>query len=65
MESKLHRSGKSTYAMMLFLFKICLSALLVVLGRLLTMGPKLPEGYEDALGFHYGSTSKPLVLKNH
>ena len=40
--------------MTLFLLKTCLSILLVVLGKVLTMGPGLPEGYEDERGFHFG-----------
>ena len=44
--------------MKLFFLKLCLSVLLLALGRLLTLGAKLPEGYEDELGFHYGSLSK-------
>ena len=43
--------------MTLFLLKICVSAVLVALGKVLTMGPGLPEGYEDERGFHYGTIS--------
>lgn len=41
--------------MMLLLLKTCLSILLVALGKVLTMGPGLPEGYEDEGGFHFGA----------
>jgi hypothetical protein len=44
--------------MTVILLKACYSILLVALGRILTMDPKLPEGYEDSLGFHYGSLPK-------
>jgi hypothetical protein len=40
--------------MTLILIKISFSVLLVALGKVLTMGPKLPEGYEDDRGFHFG-----------
>jgi hypothetical protein len=41
--------------MAILLLKTCFSILLVALGRVLTMGPNLPEGYEDEGGFHYGT----------
>ena len=41
--------------MTFILLKTCCSVLLIALGDVLTMDPKLPEGYEDNLGFHYGS----------
>jgi hypothetical protein len=41
--------------MVILLLKISFSILLVALGRVLTMGPNLPEGYEDEGGFHYGA----------
>ena len=44
--------------MTLFLLKICLSTVLVALGKVLTLGPGLPEGYEDERGFHYGTVSR-------
>ena len=42
-------------SMAILLLKTCFSILLVALGRVLTMGPNLPEGYEDEGGFHYGT----------
>jgi hypothetical protein len=41
--------------MTLILIKISFSFLLVALGKVLTMGPELPEGYEDNCGFHFGA----------
>ncbi|MEO6993164.1 MAG: hypothetical protein ABI273_06025 [Lacunisphaera sp.] len=40
--------------MILFLLKIAVSLSLVAAGKVLTMGPGLPEGYEDERGFHFG-----------
>lgn len=39
--------------MTLILLKICVSFVLLALGKLLTLGGSLPEGYEDERGFHY------------
>lgn len=41
--------------MTLFLLKTVISLLLVAAGKVLTMGPGLPEGYEDEAGFHFGA----------
>jgi hypothetical protein len=41
--------------MTLLLLKTCLSIVLVALGKVLTIGPSLPEGYEDEGGFHFGA----------
>jgi len=41
--------------MILFLLKTVVSLLLVAAGKVLTMGPGLPEGYEDESGFHFGA----------
>ena len=38
--------------MTLILLKICVSFVLLALGKLLTLGVNLPEGYEDERGFH-------------
>ena len=57
MEPHLLLEGKSTFPMTLILIKICFSVLLVALGKVLTMGPELPEGYEDNRGFHFGAVA--------
>ena len=47
--------GKSTSPMTLLLLKSVVSLLLIAAGKVLTMGPGLPEGYEDERGFHFGA----------
>ncbi len=39
--------------MTLILLKICVSLVLLAVGKLLTLDACLPEGYEDESGFHY------------
>ena len=39
--------------MTLILLKVSFSLVLLGLGKLLTLGVCLPEGYEDESGFHY------------
>ncbi|HEY4246412.1 MAG TPA: hypothetical protein VGM64_06115 [Lacunisphaera sp.] len=41
--------------MTLILLKTVISLLLIAAGKVLTMGPGLPEGYEDERGFHFGA----------
>ncbi len=41
--------------MTLLLLKTAISLWLVAVGKVLTMGLSLPEGYEDERGFHFGA----------